>query len=220
MQYNILPILNYFINLSSPKLFPYEDFRDPFISFLLNIELYDKNDITSINTLFRLTCNVIEKNNPKRKSLLNLYIFEKIYFFRIFYIENNDKDSNFFNFLIIFMNSFKEALNSYNIVVNKLYSLILKEENIKIFYSMINFIYLSKIYSNLNKEIIQNIFKKLNDLKNKKDEKQIESCYILIKILFDLYIIGIIEDEILDKNKEFDSFILLNSLIFYVKEII
>ena len=58
MQYNILPILNYFINLSSPKLFPYEDFRDPFISFLLNIELYDKNDIESINSLFRLTENL------------------------------------------------------------------------------------------------------------------------------------------------------------------
>ena len=218
MQYNILPILNYFINLSSPKLFPYEDFRDPFISFLLNIELYDKNDIESINSLFRLICNVFEKNNSKRKSLLNLYIFEKIYYFRIFYTENNDKDSDYFNLLMIFINSFKEDLNSYNIVVNKLYSLIFKEENIKVFYSMINFIYQSKIYSNLTEETFQKIFQKLNDLKNKKDEKQIQSCYILIKILFDLFIIGKIEDEILDKIKEFDSFILLNLLFFYVNE--
>ena len=228
-QRNIYQILYYFItyllDYSSNKnnISYYIEGRNYFVNFFLNKELYEESDFDTINLVLTSIDNCIFSKTENKDSLLNLEIFQKLFSFS--YIIQKEKfenidDSNYMNIMRNFLSSCKnqnQGKKNIDNIIDKLCSKVFLEKNINIIYGFMNLVFeldLSKKINN-NNDNISNILLNIILCGDNENENYKKTCIIMLKIVFELYII--LEDNSPIKEIQVKDTIKIDAMIEYGK---
>ena len=228
-QRNLYQILYYFItyllDYSSNKnnISYYIEGRNYFVNFFLNKELYEESDFDTINLVLTSIDNCIFSKTENKDSLLNLEIFQKLFSFS--YIIQNEKfenidDSNYMNIMRNFLSSCKnqnQGKKNIDNIIDKLCSKVFLEKNINIIYGFMNLVFeldLSKKINN-NNDNISNILLNIILCGDNENENYKKTCIIMLKIVFELYII--LEDNSPIKEIQVNDTIKIDAMIEYGK---
>jgi len=187
----------------------------------LDKELYEKNDLQTINFMIYIIDNNIFSKNQPTEGLLNIETLNKLLSFS-YLIEEEIVNTNipYINLMKNFLISCINYLDSKSLekIVNKISFFVFDNKKIYIIYYLMNLIFELNLSKKINEdENILNILSHIKKYENVKIEFNKKTTILLLQIFFELYIID--KGEI-DINQFYDNSnknLIFDALISYGK---